>query len=137
MDFGIKLTIEGYEVTTDTTPEHHSIWSIYKNLKMLDDPGTWPTTATITSGSLNVNYTITHNLSYVPLYDLYFKDLDGRMVHIPGKSLETSTVRGRIYSETVNAITVRLGHPSYTVGSDRVYSVYHNIFVDPNDPTEF
>lgn len=131
LDFGIKLTIEGQEVLTNTTPEHHSIWSKYKNLKIMDDPGTWPTSVTITSGNYNNSYTITHNLGYVPLYDLYFKDQDNRMVHIPGKSLDTYGTRGRIISESTTAIVVRLGRPSATYPTNVTYSVYHFVYVDP------
>lgn len=125
LDFGIKLTVEGYDVLTDTTPEHHSVWSKYKNLKMMDDPGTWPTSVTILSGAYNAEYTITHNLSYIPLYDLYFKDQDNRMVHIPGKSLDTYGTRGRIRTEDINSITVRMGRPSATYPTNVTYSVYH------------
>lgn len=130
-DFGIKATIAGKDISS-TTPEDYLIWSKYYNLKILATDAGWPTTATIAASGSSIDYTITHNLGYKPLYNLFFKDLDGRIVHIPGKSLETSGVRGRVISETVNAITVRLGHPTYTIGSARIYDVFHFIYVDPN-----
>lgn len=131
-DMGIKATIVGKDITS-TTPEDYLIWSKYYNLKALDNDAGWPTSATILSGQSSIDYTITHSLGYNPLYNLYFKDLDGRIVRIPGKSLETSEVRGRVISETTTAITVRLGHPTYTIASNRTYEVFHLIYVDPND----
>lgn len=130
-DLGIKATIAGKSITS-TIPEDYLIWSKYYNLKALDTDPAWPTTATILANGSHVDYTIPHNLNYNPLYNLFFLDLNGRIIRIPGKSLETSGVRGRVLSETVNSITVRLGHPTYTVGTNRVYSVFHFIYIDPN-----
>jgi len=130
-DEGIKAVIDGKDITS-TTPEDYLIWSKYYNLKALDLDASWPTSVTIPASTYNASYTITHSLGYNPLYNLFFKDQSGRIVHIPGQSTDAYATRGRILSETVNAITVRLGHSVNTHTSDRIYEVFHFIYVDPN-----
>jgi hypothetical protein len=130
-DWGIKATIPGADISS-TDPADYTIWSKYSNLKVLPQDANWPTSVTILSGNYSADYTITHNLGYIPLYDLYFTDLDGKLVHIPGKSTDTYGTRGRVVSEDENSITVRLGRPTgYVVNVQ--YQVHHLIFVDPNE----
>ena len=131
MNYGIRVSKIGKNYTS-IDPEDYLIWSKYFNLKALDTNVSWPTSATILSGNYNVDYTITHNLGYTPLYNLFFLDQNNRIVRIPGKSVDTYGTRGRVLSETINSITVRLGRPSATYPTNVTYPVYHFIYVDPN-----
>jgi hypothetical protein len=131
-DWGIKATVPGADISS-TDPADYTIWSKYPNLKVFDNDSGWPTSVTISSGNYNADYTITHNLGYTPLYDLYFTDLDGKLVRIPGKSTDTYGTRGRIISEDTNSITVRLGRGTSTYPTNVQYQVHHLIFVDPNE----
>lgn len=128
-NIGIKGTTSPKNIASSDFQDFF-VNSQYYNLKIMDNDPTWPKSVTISSGSYNVSYTINHGLGYIPIYDLYFKDQDGKLVHIPGKSTDTYGTRGRILGETITTIRVRLGRPSATYPTNVTYDVYALIFVD-------
>lgn len=124
-DWGTKVTVTGKGIDS-TTPEDYLIWSKYPNVKI--KAITSPTTVTISSG-YNTTYTITHNLGYYPIFNLFFEDIDGNIIRIPGKSGDTKGTCAIIDSETINAITVRIGSQSASY-SGTTYNLYHFIYYD-------
>lgn len=130
MPYGMKSATKGNRFDT-LDLNKLSINSDKYALKLVNGNPNWIKSVQINSGTFNKSYTIQHNLGYIPLYDFYFKDQSGRLVHIPGRSTDTFGTRGRIISETINEIVVRIGKPDSPYGSNVIYDVFHQIFIDP------
>lgn len=127
-NYGMKVTVKGKGITS-TDPADYLMWTKYPNAKIV--PITSPTTVTVVAGDYNATYTVTHNLGYYPIYELYFEGVDGNVVKIPGKSGDTHTTRAILDSETTNAITIRIGKQSGTYGSNVTYNIGHKVYYDP------
>lgn len=133
MAFRFRITRPGYG-RADPRLVAFNAHEAYPNVPFLnpaDYPG-WPTSVTVLAGNRSATYTVTHNLGYYPIYDLFYIDGNGRLIKIPGKGTEASPTSAVRVSEDTNSITIRLGRLSSAFASDTAFQLYHWIYYNPN-----
>ena len=124
-DFGMKVSKSGFDVKT-STGKNLVLNSAYNSPKIVQEGST-----TITNGAPSTtSVTITHNLGYVPSYDLFFK---------PSGSTKWHAHRGRYnfdgntFSDLVDwwAEVSSTTLTIYSTGTNvRTHNIYYMILAD-------
>ena len=116
MGFTIRVSLPGYEATTDGTADHYALYADTDNILIKEERRGVATTA------FNAQSTVSHNLGYVPMFLVYSEISTGR--YRINNSFDPVGGGWRAYSGTGDLI---IDNRYGGTGISRYYVFYDNV----------